>query len=313
MIRAWKQGDRRGARVLVVGPGEGELERVARGLEASGVQVLSLRRAGVLIPVATAFRPHLVIVATRAPELASLEMARRLHQKTHGAVPILYVIDAPDPELRRRCLIKGLGMDVLSRPLDEVEVVTKVGRWLRHDAQVERAGRNAFELPGPTLRDPLTGAYNRRWLLSLLAQEIRRAERYGGSFSILAVRVLGFGPLERALGRAGTDPLLVQVSALLSEGVREADAVARVGTEELAVFLPGTSAEALAPLRARLMERFERARVALGGQWVRPRVALGAASFPEILGAPARLVSAAFEELERSRHGVKVGAVRLSG
>jgi diguanylate cyclase (GGDEF)-like protein len=306
------QGEGHASRVLVVDPREADLDRTVRGLEASGLKVLALRRPAVLVPVATAFRPHALVVATRAPEFTSLTLARQFHRQSHGAVPILYLIDAPDPQLRRYCLIKGLGVDVLSRPLDEVELLAKVTNWLGHDAQVERAGRNAFELRGPSLRDPLTGAFNRRWMLSLLAQETRRGERYGGSFSVLAARASGFRELKRLHGREQADRLLVHLSALLCQTVREADAVARVGDEEFSVFLPATPQEALRALRVRLARQFEHARVELNGRWIRPKVELGAVSFPDVVGTPTRLLSAAFEDLKRSRAGAVAPVVRAS-
>lgn len=312
MKRIAEQDEGHASRVLVVDPREADLDRTVRGLEASGLKVLALRRPAVLLPVASAFRPHLLVVATRAPEFTSLTLARQFHRQSHGAVPILYLVDAPDPQLRRYCLIKGQGVDVLSRPLDEVELLAKVTNWLGHDARVERAGRNAFELRGPSLRDPLTGAFNRRWMLSLLAQETRRSERYGGSFSVLVAKPLGFRELKRVHGRAQADRLLVYLSALLSQTVREADAVARVGDEEFATLLPATPEEALWPLRTRLSRRFEHARVELDGRWIRPKVELGASSFPDVVGTPIQLLAAAFEDLKRSRVGTGAPGVRAS-
>lgn len=310
--RISRKGERRTPKVLVADPREVDLERTSRALEASGFKVASLARTDALIPLATAFRPHGVVIATRAPEFASVEVARRLHQQTRGTVPILYLVDAPDPELRRYCLLKGHGVDALSRPLDELELVAKVANWLRHDEAVERAGRTANDLRGPSLRDPLTSTFNRRFLLALIAQETRRGERYGGSFSLVAGRLDGFRALRRDVGRELADRLLVYASVLLTQTMREADAVARVGDEEFAVFLPGTPEEALPPLRVRLAQRFHRARFELDGRWVRPVMTFGTASFPDVVGTPIQLLSAAFEDLKRSKDGAKLGPTRLT-
>lgn len=310
MRRAGK-GERSKARVLVVDPREIDLERTSRALEAGGFKVVALARPEALIPLATAFRPDVLVLATRAPEFATVTTAKRFGQLVKGAVPIVYIVDAPDSELRRYCLTKGHGVDVLSRPFDPSELVAKVTNWVKVSECVEKAARAAAELRGPSLRDPLTGVFNRRFLLAMIGQEVRRGERYGGSFSVVAASLDGFREFKRELGREMADRLVTYSSVVITQSIRESDAVARVGDEEFALLLPGTSEESLPPLRVRLQRAFQLARFEADGRVIRPSVSLGSSSFPDVVGSPMQLLSAAFEDLKRARDAARFGPTRM--
>jgi two-component system cell cycle response regulator len=287
--------------VLVVDPREEDLAQTTRALEAAGNKVVALARPEALVPLATAFRPEVLLIAARAPDLLALRVVKQFHQLVRGTVPVIYLLDAPDPELRRLCLCKGHGVDAVSRPLDTVELVAKVASWVKLTESVEKASRTQADLRGPSLRDPLTGVFNRRFLLATIGQEVRRSERYGGGFSVAAASLEGFREFKREFGREMADRLLVYASMVITQAVRESDAVARVGDEEFALLLPMTPAESLSALRLRLSGAFQLARFEADGRVIRPALRVGTASFPDVVGSPMQLLTAAFEDLKRSR------------
>jgi diguanylate cyclase (GGDEF)-like protein len=160
----------------------------------------------------------------------------------------------------------------------------------------------------PVLHDPVTGVFNRPLLVSAISQEIRRAERYGGDFSIVSCGLRGHEGFRRDFGSELADRLVVYVSMVLSQTVREADVIARVSEDSFAILLPGTPAEQLPPLLTRLATRFELARFQVDGRMVRTPVALGQVSFPDTVGTAPRLLEAALEDLGR----VKLTRSKLS-
>jgi two-component system, cell cycle response regulator len=81
---------------------------------------------------------------------------------------------------------------------------------------------------------------------------------------------------------------------VLLQSCREADAVARVADDRFAVLLPSTPHEGLPWLRARLTDRFERARFQVDGRVVRTAVSIGCAAFPDVQGNARGLIAAAF-------------------
>lgn len=92
-------------------------------------------------------------------------------------------------------------------------------------------------------RDGLTGVWNRERLLEelerVLAEGRRRDDRAG---SLLFVDLDGFKVVNDSLGHAAGDELLRAVAQAIESRVRYTDTVARIGGDEFAVLLPGTTA-----------------------------------------------------------------------
>src|SRR5687767_3524948 len=90
--------------------------------------------------------------------------------------------------------------------------------------------------------DPLTRLPGRGVLFLRLDDEMARAERFGRPLSLLLLAIDGFGHLSEAHGQAAADGVLQRLAILLLSSAREADTVARVGTDRFALLLPETAA-----------------------------------------------------------------------
>jgi diguanylate cyclase (GGDEF)-like protein len=163
------------------------------------------------------------------------------------------------------------------------------------------------------LHDPLTGLYNRSFLLAQLGLEVRRAERYGGVFSVVACTPQGLRAFRKQYGRSMVERLLVYAAVVLGQTVRESDVVARVSEDEFALLLPGVTQEALPELLARISARFELARLQVEGKALRVSLVLGAVSFPDMVGAPTQLLSGAVQEMRRARGAPASSRWELTG
>ena len=279
---------------MVVDESEAARTQVGEALREAGLHVIALGNAEAALPLWTLFRPHVVLMAAHAPGFASVAVARRLQSSSKGAVPFIYLLDAPDPELRLHVLDRGHGVDALSKPLELRELVARVRGLLRFREGVRRTARPADdEIAG--LRDRLTGTWSRRAMTAFVQQELLRCERHGGGFGVLGIELQGFRHLRRTFGRGMADRLMLYSSTVLLQCSREADVVARVAEDRFAVLLPSTSQEGLPWVRSRLAERFERARFQVDGRIVRTAVSIGCAAFPDLQGNARRLLAAAFQ------------------
>lgn len=94
-----------------------------------------------------------------------------------------------------------------------------------------------------TIKDPLTGAFNRRHMESYLNDAVAQKQRYGTSASVLLFDIDFFKRINDELGHAMGDKVLIDIVSLIIRRVRHTDKLFRIGGEEFLIFLPETNEE----------------------------------------------------------------------
>jgi diguanylate cyclase len=92
-----------------------------------------------------------------------------------------------------------------------------------------------------SMRDPLTGLYNRRYLEETMNRELPRARRLGESVGVIVIDIDHFKRLNDTYGHDAGDFVLERMGELLRAATRNSDIACRFGGEEFAVILPGAS------------------------------------------------------------------------
>jgi len=91
--------------------------------------------------------------------------------------------------------------------------------------------------------DPLTGLYNRRFVMDQLQMELNQAVRYGVSYALVLIDLDHFKRVNDTHGHVAGDLVLKQVAHELQSSVRTSDVLGRWGGEEFLVLVPHTNAE----------------------------------------------------------------------
>lgn len=159
-----------------------------------------------------------------------------------------------------------------------------------------------------SLRDPLTGLYNRRYMEDALERFISLAERTGSPTSVVMIDLDDFKRLNDQFGHAKGDAVLRDVAAQLVGGLRPSDVVSRYGGEELMVILPGCTLEGAQIKAEALRSRVESLSEAHG---VPISASFGVASVPETSISQADVVPMADQALYAAKQGGK-NCVRLA-
>jgi diguanylate cyclase (GGDEF)-like protein len=118
-----------------------------------------------------------------------------------------------------------------------------------------------------SIRDPLTGSYNRRHLnAGLLDGEIARARRYRLNLSLIMCDLDGFKKINDTHGHHAGDELLRSFATLAQTMTRESiDTVVRYGGEEFLIILPETPLDGALELAERVRAAFAAQRIELEG------------------------------------------------
>jgi two-component system, cell cycle response regulator len=105
-----------------------------------------------------------------------------------------------------------------------------------------------------TIKDGLTGVYNRRYFDNYLPREVLRCRRYKRFLSLLYVDLDHFKGINDLHGHPAGDVVLKHVAGLLVQGLRNVDIVARLGGDEFAVILPEVGPDGAKTVAERLFK-----------------------------------------------------------
>lgn len=94
-----------------------------------------------------------------------------------------------------------------------------------------------------SIRDELTGLYNRRFFGEQFEQLLQRATRYGEPFTLIFVDMDNFKLINDRYSHQIGDQALRQIARLMSATARGADLTARIGGDEFVILFPNTPLE----------------------------------------------------------------------
>jgi diguanylate cyclase (GGDEF)-like protein len=153
-----------------------------------------------------------------------------------------------------------------------------------------------------SIRDSLTGLFNHRHVLELVALAVERADRYQEPVSVLMADIDHFKAVNDEHGHLAGDALLRQLASVLTDSVRAVDAVGRYGGEEFVVLLPHTGYDEARLLAERIRTRVQGCAFRVGERTHRLTLSLGVFSCPSaIVSTAADLVREADRALYRAK------------
>lgn len=155
-----------------------------------------------------------------------------------------------------------------------------------------------------SVRDALTGLYNRRYLEETLERELRRAARAEHSLGVLIIDLDHFKKFNDAYGHEAGDMVLRETGASLTKGIRAEDFVCRFGGEEFVVILPTADPETSRARAERLRMKMRELTIMYQGKSLgMVTISVGVAAFPAHGTSPKELMAAADAALYEAKRG----------
>jgi diguanylate cyclase (GGDEF)-like protein len=155
-----------------------------------------------------------------------------------------------------------------------------------------------------SVRDPLTGLFNRRYMEESLARELRRAERQGRPLGILMVDIDHFKNVNDTFGHDAGDAVLRELGAFFQRQIRSEDIACRFGGEEFTIVLHDATPESAWRRAEEIRGAAKQLRVAYGERILEPvTLSMGLASFPRDGMSRDVLIQNADAALYRAKQG----------
>jgi two-component system, cell cycle response regulator len=127
----------------------------------------------------------------------------------------------------------------------------------RFSAATEHEERVLKQLYESSVRDPLTGAFNRHYFSSQLTSEFAYASRHDQPLSVVLLDIDFFKKVNDTHGHLGGDAALVHLSQVFAKSLRTEDLLSRYGGEEFVILLRGIPVDRAIAVAERLRQSLE--------------------------------------------------------
>jgi two-component system cell cycle response regulator len=190
----------------------------------------------------------IVITDIAMPRMNGIELTKRI--KTDLEDVDVVVVTGYQDKYKYTDVIEIGASDFISKPFNINELEAKINRIIR-----ERELR--AELKRLSIRDGLTGLYNRRYFDENLKRETIRAFRQHYGLFLLLVDVDNFKDYNDQFGHQKGDDLLKELARLMMLYSRDnVDSVYRYGGDEFAVIIPHAEPKQAMMVAKRLRSKF---------------------------------------------------------
>ena len=177
----------------------------------------------------------------------------------------------------------GSVVQLLAPPEKAAELLTSapyINVYLREAAPVLETKRLMENLRDATLRDPMTGLNNRRFLEEYVETLVASVQRKRTNAAILMLDLDYFKMVNDTYGHDAGDAVLKALSSLLTQSVRASDLVIRYGGEEFLIILIDSEGVAANNVAEKIRLAVENLQVQVAGITLQKTISIGIADFP---------------------------------
>jgi len=186
-----------------------------------------------ILEVLEDFRPDLVLMDVHMPKYSGHDVAKIIRQiPDYISLPIIYLSSETDVSKQANALRAG-AEGFLTKPIQPETLINEV------NVRVERMR----DLRALMVRDSLTGLFNHTFIRRFLNTTFANAFRAKQSCSVVMIDIDHFKAVNDTYGHPMGDQVLIAISRLLRQSVREGDAVGRYGGEEFVMVLNNVTKE----------------------------------------------------------------------
>jgi diguanylate cyclase (GGDEF)-like protein len=162
-----------------------------------------------------------------------------------------------------------------------LEQIPYIQVYLRDMAPVLEAKRLTETLRDSSLRDAMTGLYNRRFLEEYIDTLVLNARRHNAKLAILMVDLDYFKMVNDTYGHDIGDTVLKGLAGVLKQAVRESDILVRFGGEEFLIVLQEADADGALGVAEKIRARIAEHKFQVPGGPLQKTVSIGVAVFPD--------------------------------
>jgi len=231
-------------RILLVDDDVFLLDTLRNGLSLRGYQCETAVNAMTALELISKKTFHGMVTDIILPDMMGFELTEKVKKLEPDMVVIIMTgfID----EFSYKDAMEAGASDFIKKPFSLKELIARIEHATMHE-----------KLHTISLRDDLTGLYNRRGFFTLAEHLLKMAKRQQEGLFMLYADLDDLKGINDTLGHQKGDWALIDTANILKENFRNSDIIARIGGDEFVVLPIGTTGDNVQIIISRLHKAVE--------------------------------------------------------
>lgn len=190
---------------------------------------------------------------------------------------VLSKVDELSKEISKKIDNKHIALKHLEQEKDSVN--KELSEYKVKEQELAKLKKELEKYKMESVTDPLTGLFNRKFMMKKIEEEIERGKRYGSKFSIIFLDIDNFKRINDVYGHIVGDFVLKYLSNIIKSELRKVDYAFRYGGEEMVILLSETNLENALKFSERLLETVRNTIFKYKTEELKITVSIGVAEF----------------------------------
>ncbi|WP_413175780.1 diguanylate cyclase [Anabaena azotica] len=272
--------------ILVVDDVKLNLQIVAKILDNVGYEYTFASNGYQALERVQSARPDLILLDLMMPEMDGLEVCEKIQANPElSEIPIIFISASQEQEHLLQAFQKG-AVDYVAKPFHTAELLARVRMHLelKYSRQklknlLQEQVELVKQLETLANTDPLTGVWNRRYLLMIAEEEIKRSQLHNISFAVLLIDIDHFKKINDTYGHSIGDDVIIFMTKTVLNHLRSTDCFGRFGGEEFVALLPETDMDEAMIMAEGIRENIKNQYITFEEQKVSITISIGVSSY----------------------------------
>jgi diguanylate cyclase (GGDEF)-like protein len=233
-------------RVLMIDDQESILNYHQHLFSSHGIECRTTQQPELMLELLRDFEPDLFILDYHLPHFNGAELASMLRQiPAYEATPIVFLTGEKADSLKSDLVEIGSD-DVIGKDLGADKFVSQVVSRIKRGKKLRMLMQ----------QDSLTQLLNHGYIQSLARQMFSHAKRTKTPCCFVMIDLDHFKMVNDRFGHSSGDRVIVALTQMLQQRLRQSDGIGRYGGEEFLVLMPDTDLETAHRLMSKLLQQF---------------------------------------------------------
>jgi diguanylate cyclase (GGDEF)-like protein len=226
--------------ILIVDDTIKNLQLLGSVLREENYKIAIANNGNQAIAITSQTHPDLILLDVMMPGLNGYETCKKLKEsESIKNIPIIFLTAKAEIE----DIVSGFkagAVDYITKPFNIYELKARVKTHIELKISKDLLEESNMKLEKLSITDGLTGLYNHRYIVDLIAGFIEESKRYNHMLSVAMIDIDNFKRINDIYGHPFGDEVLIKIASTFEANIRKTDSAGRYGGEEFMIVLKHT-------------------------------------------------------------------------